>query len=70
MFMEICHQKIKQLKIKNKDKWCGIYSFLGSLHSPKNDPFTVKNYTGYHKALRTDGTDLTDGLIVDDIEKT
>ena len=48
---------------------CGFLSVLAPLHPPSDNPIRVSNCAKYHHEIKTDGTDITDGWKVDDIEK-
>ena len=47
---------------------CGVYINLLFSHLPRDYPITVSNYKNYTCEIKTDQTDLTDGLKVDVIK--
>ena len=56
--------------IKNKDKYCFIWSILASLHPCENDhPNRVSNYIQYFKDLNFQSFDFTNGFKCSDFHK-
>ena len=58
------------LNVQNIDKYCFIWSILGSLHPCENDhPNRVSNYKKYFNELNSDGFDFTNGFNTSDMHK-
>ena len=56
--------------VKNKDKYCFLWSILDSLHPCDNDhPNQVSTYIQYFSELNIDGFDFTNGFKCDDLQK-
>ena len=58
------------INIKNKDKYCSIWSILASLHPCENDhPNRVSNYIQYFNELNFQIFDFTNGFKCNDVHK-
>ena len=62
-FVKIALRSSAILNIQNTDKFCFIWSILGSLHPCENDhPNRVTNYNQYFNQLNINGFDFTNGF--------